>query len=124
VREEQIKGTRFTPLYPFLSLGGWLTLPRVAYLQSFRSTKLGIDPDKEGEVYECGPDGTLRQYGGWFYFAGEVIEMGERLTDAGSSFQYYFVDVKHLPAPDVNFGPTVAAIEFYAKVPWIISEQP
>ena len=32
--------------------------------------QLGIDPEKEGEVYECGPEGTLRAYGGWFYFSG------------------------------------------------------
>jgi hypothetical protein len=69
-----------------------------AYPETFRTVldQLRIDPEKEGEVYECGPEGALRVYGGWFYFAGELIEPGERMTDAGSGFQYYFVDAKRI----------------------------
>src|SRR5437773_8513090 len=50
-----------------------------AYPENFRRLleQLGIDPKKEGEVYECGPEGSLRVYGGWFYFVGELIEPGE-----------------------------------------------
>src|SRR5262249_51225748 len=46
------------------------------YPENFRGLldQLGIDPEKEGEVYECGPVGPLRAYGGWFYFAGELLE--------------------------------------------------
>ena len=97
-----------------------------AYPENFRLLldQLGIDSEKEGEVYECSPEGTLNLYGGWFYFAGELIEPGERLTDAGSGFQYYFVDAKHLPAPKADFGRNVAAVEFYAKLPWVIAERP
>ena len=39
---------------------------------------IGIDPVKEGGVHEVGPDGDRRIYGGWFYFAGEIIKAGER----------------------------------------------
>src|SRR5579863_5593686 len=48
----------------------------------FRSLleQIGIDPDKEGEVYELAPEGTLRIYGGWFYFVGEILKPGERNT--------------------------------------------
>jgi len=97
------------------------------YPEKFRLLldQLGIDPEKEGEVYECGsPEGSLRLYGGWFYFAGELIEPGERMTDAGSGFQYYFVDAKHLPKPHGNFGENVMAVEFVTKLPWVIAEQP
>jgi hypothetical protein len=86
--------------------------------------QLGVDPEKEGEVYECGPEGTLRTYGGWFYFVGELIQAGERMTDAASGFQYYFADAKHLPNPEVDFGKSVVAVEFLTKIPWVISEMP
>ncbi len=86
--------------------------------------QLGVDSEKEGEVYECGPEGSLRVYGGWFYLVGELIEPGERMTDAGSGLQYYFADAKHLPIPRVDFGKKVLVVEFTTKLPWVISEQP
>jgi hypothetical protein len=97
-----------------------------AYPENFRLLldRLGIDPVKEGEVYECGPDGPLRVYGGWFYFVGEFIEAGERMTDAASDFQYFFADAKRLPKPEVDFGENVLAVEFITKLPWVIPEQP
>jgi hypothetical protein len=36
---------------------------------------------KEGEVYESGPEGALRIYGGWLYLAGELVHSGERMTE-------------------------------------------
>ena len=98
-----------------------------AYPETFRRVldRLGIDPAKEGEVYECGQEGSLRLYSGWFYFSGELIEPGERMIDAGSGFQFYFSDAKRLPESTGDFGGNVLAVEFSgAKVPWIISEQP
>jgi len=85
-----------------------------AYPENFRLllNQLGIDPEKEGEVYECGPDGQLRAYGGWFFFVGELIEAGERMTDATPGFQYFFTDAKRLPSPQVDFGKNVLAVEF------------
>ena len=70
-----------------------------AYPENFRRllNQLGIDVDKEGEVYECGSSGSLWLYGGWFYLTGELIQPGERMTDAGSGFQFYFADAKRLP---------------------------
>lgn len=96
------------------------------YPDNFRRllAQLGIDPEKEGEVFEYNPEGILRAYGGWFYFAGELIEPGEPSTDSRCGFQYHFADAKRLPAPSADFGQSVAAIEFYAKLPWVISEQP
>ena len=97
-----------------------------AYLGDFRLllNQLGIDPEKEGEVYECGPEGPLRVYGGWFYFVGELIQAGERMTDTTSGFQYFFTDAKRLPRPVVDFGKNILAVEFITKLPWVISEQP
>jgi hypothetical protein len=38
---------------------------------------LGIDPLKDGEVYHVACPGGLHAYGGWFHFAGELIEDGD-----------------------------------------------
>jgi hypothetical protein len=99
----------------------------VVYPENFRQTLklLGIDPNKEGEIYECGSEGSLWRYDGWFYLSGELLEPGERLTDAGSGFHFYFVDAKRLPKPASDFGENVLAVEFCgAKLPWVIAEQP
>jgi hypothetical protein len=48
-----------------------------AYPESFKQLldQLGIDPSKEGEVYEIGPVAEGKStYGGWFYFVGEMVE--------------------------------------------------
>ena len=97
-----------------------------AYPEVFRSLldHLGIDAQKEGEVYHCGPDGSLRIYGGWLYFAGELLRSGERMTDAGSGFQYWFADAKKLPKPQADFGPSVLAVEFWTRLAWVIPDQP
>ncbi|MGO9273678.1 MAG: hypothetical protein ACLQOO_26145 [Terriglobia bacterium] len=98
----------------------------MAYPENFRLLlgQLGIDPEKEGEVYEYGPEGPLRVYGGWFYFVGELVEAGEQITDATCDFQYFFADAKHLPGAEADFGEHVLAVEFLTKVPWVIAEQP
>jgi hypothetical protein len=97
-----------------------------AYPQVFRSLldQLGVDPEKEGEVYESGLDGSLRMYGGWLYFSGGIVRPGERMTDTGSGFQYWFTDAKNLPKPVVDFGPSVLAVEFWTRLPWVILDQP
>jgi hypothetical protein len=97
-----------------------------AYPDHFRSLldHLGIDPEKEGEAYECGPEDGLHHYGGWFYCSGEIVTMGERLVKDVSGFQYWFADGKQLPRPPVDFGEKVIAVEFTTKLPWIIPQQP
>jgi hypothetical protein len=99
----------------------------VAYPLEFREMlkQLGIDHTKEGEVFECSSDGCLWRYDGWFYLSGELVEPGERMTDAGSGLQFYFADASRLPSPALDFGNCVLAVEFTGvKVPWIISKQP
>jgi hypothetical protein len=93
--------------------------------QGFRAflDQLGVDPDKEGEVYDMGgTDGSrIRLTGGWFYFVGELIEKGESLIPAGD-FQYRFQP--SFPQPPASFGKQVAAIEFFTQVPWVLDEHP
>lgn len=83
--------------------------------------QLGIDPNKEGEVYDAaGPfELSIRPTGGWFYFVGELIQTGERLIQSGD-FQYWFQPT--FPRAPACFGESVAAIEFAAKVPWVLDE--
>src|ERR1035438_1387315 len=61
------------------------------YPDEFRSLlkQIGIDHEKEGEVYEVGPEGDVRIYGGWFYFAGEVLKSGERNSTL-ANFEVWF----------------------------------
>lgn len=100
---------------------------QAAYPESFRLLlgQLGIDPETEGEVYECGSEDRLYVYGGWFYFVGEFVEPGERAnTSLGSHFQYWFGDAKRLPKAQVDFGEKVLSLEFVTRVPWVISRKP
>jgi hypothetical protein len=85
--------------------------------------QLGIDPEKEGEVYEGIIERSLVGYGGWFYLAGELVEAGERMTDAGVGFQYFFRR-SHKQTMLADFGDEVLALEFSTKLPWVISEEP
>ena len=91
-----------------------------AYPDVFRdlSDKLGIDPSKEGEAVHYGPKGDLHFYGGWFYFVGEVLVLGERLTVAEGDFQYWFSN--SFPQPPESFRGQVAALEFATDLPWVL----
>ena len=86
--------------------------------------QLGIDPMKEGEVFDAAgvEDGRkLRHTGGWFHFVGELVEKGEKLAQAGA-FQYWFQP--SFPRPRAAFGDRVAAIEFSTQIPWVLDENP
>jgi hypothetical protein len=95
------------------------------YPSEFRSLlqQIGIDFEKEGEVYEVAPEGNLRIYGGWFYFVGEIAEPGERNASL-DIFEFWFANAKQLPQPAVDFGDKVAAVEFITKLPWVLAKQP
>jgi hypothetical protein len=83
--------------------------------------QLGIDPNKEGEVYDkVGPfEVKIRPTGGWFYFVGELVEKGEKLTQVGD-FQYWFQP--SFPRAPACFGGDVEAIEFAVPIPWVLDE--
>jgi hypothetical protein len=94
------------------------------YPEGFRILldQLGIDPEKDGEVYEGIIGSSLVEYCGWFYFAGELVEAGERMTEAGVGFQYFFRR-SHKPTMLADFGDEVLALEFSTRLPWVISEK-
>jgi hypothetical protein len=78
---------------------------------------LGIDIAKEGELYDSGPADDSVMYEGWFYFAGAVIQSGERLTAAGENFHYFFRDAS--PSNTLAmFGAEIATVEFQTTLPW------
>jgi hypothetical protein len=63
----------------------------LVYPPAFRTLleQLGIDPNKEAEAYEGGP----HFYGGWFYFVGEMVTAGERNSNAGDNFEFWFTSI-------------------------------
>ncbi len=94
-----------------------------AFPDAFRIflAELGIDPNKEGEAVHHGPIGdNLHFYEGWFYFVGELIEVGERLINIGESFQYCFSS-SVAPQPAV-FGRDRVAVDFTTRIPWVLDK--
>ena len=97
---------------------------------------LGIDPHKEGEAVHYGPTRELHFYGGWFYFVGEVLQMGEsivtislgptpidsnyRASPVPDKFQYFIRP--GFPQPPAAFGETVVAVEFSTLLPWVLED--
>jgi hypothetical protein len=76
-------------------------------------------------------------YGGWFYFVGELIEGGEKLTTVPllgttalirplpgpkEGFQYWFAT--SFARPPATFGSRVGAVEFSTLLPWVIDADP
>jgi hypothetical protein len=97
------------------------------YPPSFRALleQLGVDPNKEGEIFECGPvkDGC-HLYGGWFHFVGEMVTAGERDHNAPDSHQFEFFFTSTGPnAPAFRGGPRLT-IEFTTHVKWVLPESP
>jgi len=82
--------------------------------------QMGIDLTKEGDLYEEGPlADNVQPCAGWFYFVGQVVEAGERLTEMGKDFQCF---IRGAGATSVTklFGDSVCALEFTARVPWVL----
>ena len=97
----------------------------VIYPASFRELldQLGIDPNKEAEAVADGPlENGLHHYGGWFFFVGEMVTAGERLSHASDSpyFKYFFT--RGGPCPKEFRGGPQLGIEFEAQIKWILNE--
>jgi len=97
----------------------------VIYPTSFREllNQLGIDPNKEAEAVADGPlENGLHHYGGWFFFVGEMVTAGERLSQASDSpyFKYWFSRVG--PCPKEFRDGLKLCIEFEAHIKWILNE--
>jgi hypothetical protein len=86
------------------------TQRNLVYPDSFRALldQLGIDPNKEDEVFECGPvEDGCHLYGGWFYLAGEMVTAGER----------------NFSAPAFRGGPRLT-LEFTTHLKWLLGDLP
>jgi hypothetical protein len=99
----------------------------LAYPASFRRLldQLGIDPNKEGEVFEYGPveDGCYL-YGGWFYFVGEMVTWGERNSNAPDAHQFEFFFTSVGPdSPAFRAGPRLT-LEFTTHLKWVLPDPP
>jgi hypothetical protein len=94
-----------------------------AYPGSFRALldELGIDPNKEGEAFECGPlEEGSHVYGGWFYFAGEMTAWGESVV-ALDDFNY-FVSRNGAAGPAFD-GMPYLTLEFTTHLRWVLEER-
>ncbi len=99
----------------------------LVYPATFRQLlcELGIDPRKEGEVFEYGPAGDgCRLYGGWFYLVGELVTANDRNPRPPDSNSFTFWFTTNCPdAPAFGEGPLLA-VEFIAPVKWELPECP
>lgn len=100
-----------------------------AYPREFMDllTGFGIDFTMEGEVFHYGPlDDGSQLYGGWFYFVGTLIEVGNRAKTERAAFElgfrYWFT--RSFPRPPRRFGKDVVAVEFVTRVPRKLEESP
>jgi hypothetical protein len=87
-----------------------------AYPSTFLSLldKLGIDRDKEGEVYEIYTDEQgISNFGGWFFFTGQILESGEKQVEA-EGMTYWVGDGRSLPRSEGEFGLDLLALNFDA----------
>jgi hypothetical protein len=98
------------------------------YPASFKTLldQLGINPAKDGWVYDYGPlpNGRYR-YGGWFYLIGELITAGDRNVgslEGPDSFEFFFN--RSGPRHPAFRGRDAIAIDFTAQVNWILPETP
>jgi len=99
----------------------------LVYPASFRALleQLGIDPNKEGEVFEYGPvEDGCHLYDGWFHFVGEIVTWGERNCNAPDSdhFEYFFTSIG-VDAPAFRGGPRLT-LEFTTHVKWVLPDSP
>jgi len=98
----------------------------LVYPTSFNALleQLGVDPNKEGEVFECGPVGDGRHvYGGWFYLVGEMVTQGKENSNALGSHHFSFFTTASPNAPAFHGGPLLAN-EFTTHVKWASPKVP
>jgi hypothetical protein len=86
---------------------------------------IGIDPLREWEAFDyhfgVNPDGHL--YGGWFLFVGGLVEgIDKRPEPQPEPFAYWFT--ASFPTGTLPIGPKYCAVEFLARIPWLLPEAP
>jgi hypothetical protein len=86
--------------------------------------KLGVDPNKDGEVYHNGRIASGRHdYAGWFHFIGSLAETGDfSPVRLGDGFTAWMCDAS-APRLASLAGLPVVQLEFHAEsVPWLLDE--
>lgn len=99
----------------------------LAYPASFKALlkQLGIDPNKEGEVYEEGPvEDGFHLYGGWLYLIGELDVAGDSCSVAPDCESFSFWFPRHLPGSVPFRNGPVLAVEFSTLVRWVLPQNP
>jgi hypothetical protein len=86
---------------------------------------LGIDPCKEWEAfdYDFGEDESGHLYGGWFLFVGKLAVGSDKgIGPQPKLFDYWFTT--SFPNGTLPEGVEFCAVEFLARIPWVLSEAP
>ena len=86
--------------------------------------QLGIDPNKDGEVYHNGRMAPGRHdYAGWFHFVGNLTETGDfSPISLGEGFTAWMCDAS-APRLTTLEGLPAVQLEFHAEgVPWLLDE--
>ncbi|HMI52928.1 MAG TPA: hypothetical protein VK525_15560 [Candidatus Saccharimonadales bacterium] len=87
---------------------------------------LGIDPFKEWEAFglDFGVDPNGHLYGGWFLFIGGLVEGGDKQPEPQQQkpFAYWFT--ASFPTGTLPIGPKYCAVEFLARIPWVLPKAP
>jgi hypothetical protein len=88
--------------------------------------ELGVEPPREWEAfdYDFGPENPESHlYGGWFVFCDEIIEgFGTTLELGSGNFAHSFTN--SFPASTLPKDRKLCAVEFLARVPWVLPEAP
>ena len=87
-------------------------------------SQLGIDPEKEAEVYRNARLAPGRHdYGGWYHFIGTLDETGDfPPVDYGAGFAAWMCRSSALRLPSLR-GVNVVQLEFHSDaVPWLLDE--
>jgi hypothetical protein len=90
---------------------------------------LGINKHKEAEVYEMGPKGKGRLYGGWYHFIGRVVEDPGRTTvfiaeqPKSAAWEIRFLQKRDL-AFETFETPELVQLEFVVELPWRLKSLP
>jgi hypothetical protein len=85
---------------------------------------LGIDPTKDGEVYNAGQIAPGRHhYGGWYHFIGTLDTTGDFApVDFGNGFTAWLC-VAHAPRVSTLSDRSVVQVEFWTdRVPWMLED--
>lgn len=91
--------------------------------------ELGVDPRKEWEAFDYNFDPNKPRkhvlYGGWFLFAGELIEgFDKRPGPEQKGFAYWFTTAFPNGTLALPKGLKLCTIESLAEIPWVLPKFP